>query len=350
MDGIDVALIQTDGESVKDTRKSLLVAYPDALKKRIKEVIKGRGDFLAVERDITKEQAKAVNKFLKKYKISKNRIDVIGFHGQTIVHRPKEGITWQMGNGALLAELTGIDVVCDFRRRDVAAGGQGAPLVPLYHAAIARKMHGPVVIVNIGGVSNITYIKDPKNINKTQIIAFDTGPGNAPIDDFIHHRTGKKHDTNGAIAAKGEMNLEILKKLSKDQYFKKKPPKSLDRHHFHKLVETSGVKKLSTPNGAATLAAFTALCIAESVKHFPAEPKNWLIAGGGRKNKYIMNVLGELVEGKVQDIDAMKFDGDALEAQAFAFLAVRSLKGLHLSLPTTTGLQRLVTGGAFYRA
>jgi anhydro-N-acetylmuramic acid kinase len=268
--------------------------------------------------------------------------DLIGFHGQTILHRPDQRWTWQIGDGALLARLTGIDVINDFRSADVAAGGQGAPLMPLYHAAMARRsgLAEPLVVVNIGGVAQVTYI------DGETILAFDTGPGNAPIDDWMQRHTGKPVDENGALAATGRIDEWAMDVMLDDPFFVKVPPKSLDRMDFG----TKAVEWLSPADGAATLTAFTAGALARAAEHFPQLAKSWIVSGGGRHNNTLMEMLKHRVGPQVVKADDVGWNGDALEAEGFAYLAMRAKRGLPLSLPTTTGVTRPMTGGKYWKA
>jgi anhydro-N-acetylmuramic acid kinase len=343
LDGIDAALIKTDGTHIREQGEWLTVPYAPQLRKELRGLLEGEGDSLLIEQAMTKAHAEVVALLLKQAGLVAQDIDVIGFHGQTIIHRPQEGISWQLGNGGLLAELTGIDVVCDFRRRDMAAGGQGAPLVPLYHAAIAATLPRPLAVVNIGGVANVTWIGED---SAKDIIAFDTGPGNALLDDWVRIHTGKDYDASGKLAASGKVDEKCLAALLAHPFFAALPPKSLDRNSFASII----IGHLSAADGAATLAAFTVQSLLLARNFFPAQPKAWVIAGGGRHNDCMMKQLQQGLQHPVNSIDALGFSGDALEAQAFAFLAVRSLYGLPLSLPGTTGATRPVTGGAFYRA
>jgi anhydro-N-acetylmuramic acid kinase len=342
VDAIDAAIIETDGINIFSLGESFALPIDKELSKSIKNLQNDTRDLLDIENQITKLHAETVKLLLKKSKLKPSDIDLIGFHGQTIIHAPNRGITQQIGDGSLLAELTNINVICDFRRRDVAAGGQGAPLAPLYHASLIKDLSKPIAVINIGGVSNITYIND----NAEQIIAFDIGPGNALIDDFIFSRTGDTYDSNGNIAKSGVIHEKIVEKLLSNSFFNTPPPKSLDRNHFANNLVTG----LNSNDGAATLTAFTAKAIAQCIKFLPQKPKLWLISGGGRHNKTLMQYLSNYIESEVQAIEALKINGDFIEAQAFGFLAVRSYYKLHLSLPTTTGVGRLVTGGAFYQA
>jgi len=266
-------------------------------------------------------------------------VDLIGFHGQTISHAPAIGHTCQIGDGALLAAMTGIKVVNDFRTADVRAGGQGAPLVPVYHQALGSKLDKPVVFLNIGGVANVTYVgKDG------ELIAFDTGPGNALIDDWMLRKSGHKFDAEGKIALSGKVDRVLLNKLLSHPFFSVPAPKSLDRNAF----VSQAWESLSLADGTATLAAFTVHSIVESFKHFPSPPQQFIVAGGGRHNQFLMQQLQQQLKVPVSSIDALGLDGDAIEAEAFAYLAVRSIKGLPISFPTTTGVPEPMTGGRSY--
>lgn len=341
LDGIDAALIVTDGSQIISTGESLTLPYTPECKSRLRLALSGQGDILALEREITLHHAEAVKQLLEKAKLTAEDVNVIGFHGQTLIHRPREHLTWQIGDGSLLAELTGIDVVCDFRRRDMAAGGQGAPLVPLYHAALAHDMPKPVAIVNIGGVANVTWIGE-----NGELLAFDTGPGNALIDDWVRTHTGKDYDDGGRLAASGDIHETLVEQLLAHPFFSVTPPKSLDRNSF----PTDILAGLSAADGAATLTLFTGKALLVACQHFPATPASWLITGGGRHNISLFKLLKAILPGAVQTVEKQGWNGDMMEAQAFAFLAVRSLLGLPLSLPSTTGVTQAVTGGAFYRA
>ncbi len=348
LDGIDAAVILTDGERVRQRGEWLTIPYSREMRDRLRAAMHGEGNLLILERDLTLLHAEAVKALLEKARLKPADVTVIGFHGQTIIHRPKEGITWQMGNGALLAEKTGISVVTDFRRRDVAAGGEGAPFVPLYHAALALDMDLPVAIVNLGGIGNVTWIGRSEATSKKllahDIVAFDTGPGNVLINEWMERTIGEAYDENGKHAVAGTVDENALAEYLRVPYFSKHPPKSLDRHDF----SINGVEHLSVEDGAATLTAFTAETVALAVEHFPAPARSWLVCGGGRHNRAIMQALAERL-GRVEPVEAVGWEGDALEAQAFAYLAVRSMRGLPLSLPTTTGVSRVVTGGALYQ-
>lgn len=349
LDGIDAALIRTDGERILSFGPWLTVPFDEAYRARLREAVHGRGDMLAAEQEITLKHAEAVKQLLLEANMNKKDVRIIGFHGQTVAHRPNERLTWQIGNGALLAEKTGIDVVCDFRRRDVATGGEGAPLVPLYHAALARQMELPIAVLNIGGIANVTWIgrseKTSTALLDLDILAFDTGPGNVMLNEWALKTTGVDCDTDGQMALFGKPDKAALEALLNDPYFSKTPPKSLDRNHF----SFDAMQHLTKENGSATLTEFVAASVEKGATYFPAAAKQWFISGGGRHNPAIMQALRNRFL-QVYPVESLGWIGDALEAQAFGFLAMRSLKGLALSLPTTTGALRAVTGGAYYKA
>jgi anhydro-N-acetylmuramic acid kinase len=341
MDGIDVAAIETDGTTVGWTAPSMTLTYEPGLRARLGEaVLHPDGDLGGLEAELTDRHAEAVRSYIATLPAEKRAIDVIGFHGHTVLHRPERRYTRQLGDGDRLARALGIDTVFDFRSNDVAAGGEGAPLAPVYHRALAIGLEQPVVFVNIGGVSNVTYVDDEA------MLAFDTGPGNGMIDDWVFAHTGQRYDKDGAIAGRGRVAEDQLAQLLDNPYFGRKPPKSLDRLDF----SADPVAGLSLEDGAATLTAFTARAIAEALPHFAHRPKRWLITGGGRHNPTLMAMLRTALPGTVEAIEAIGADGDGLEAQAFAFMAVRSLEGLPISFPTTTGAPAPMRGGRLARA
>ena len=352
LDGVDAALLDTDGKSMARPGPSLTLAYaPDtrallrAALDEARAVAQGAPvpqSIREAERLLTQTHAKAVKALLQKTGLSAGQVALLGFHGQTILHRPERHWTWQIGDGALLARLTGIDVINDFRGTDVAAGGEGAPLMPLYHAALARKtgLQEPLVVVNIGGVAQVTYI------NGDQVLAFDTGPGNAPIDDWMQRHTGTPVDEGGALARSGQVNDIALAGMLASSYFARLPPKSLDRMDFG----MDSVEALSPAEGAATLAAFAAAAIAKAADHFPATAATWVVSGGGRHNTFLMEQLRAYVNAPVLSTEEAGWEGDMLEAHGFAYLAERSRRGLPLSLPRTTGVKQPMTGGCFWKA
>jgi len=345
-DGIDVAIIETDGIDVFGLGPCLTVPYPPALRRRIMATYGAARAPAAVIEELTRAHAAAIRLLVKRRYLKHSKIYIIGFHGQTILHRPQDRVTVQIGDGALLARLTGTTVVNRFRDADVAAGGEGAPLVPLYHAALARRaardgrLELPAAIVNIGGVANVTYVGAA---GAHELIAFDTGPGNALIDDWARATKGLAMDRGGRLAAAGTVDRRALDRLLAHRYFRRRPPKSLDRDAF----SLAPLADLSAADGAATLTAFTVHAIAGAACHFPEPPKRWLVAGGGVANPTLMRGLANAV-GEVAPVEALGWRSDALEAEAFAYLAVRSLRGLPLSLPSTTGVPRPMTGGVIH--
>jgi anhydro-N-acetylmuramic acid kinase len=339
MDGVDAALVVTDGERVERLGGCLTLPYAPAARARLRSVLGGAGDVAGAAEEITRIHAEAVAALLRQEGLSPARVDVIGFHGHTVLHRPGERRTWQIGDGALLARLTGIDVVDDFRTADVAAGGQGAPLVPLYHLALARGLERPLAVLNVGGVANVTWIGADDSL-----VAFDTGPGNALIDDWMARHTGEPFDRGGAAAARGRVHERALYSMLESRFFDRPAPKSLDRDDF----SAAAVAGLSLEDGAATLTAFTAKAVALARDHFPAPARRWLVCGGGRHNPVLMRMLADALKVPVEPVEAVGWRGDSLEAEAFAFLAVRSLRALPLSLPSTTGAPRPMPGGRLH--
>ena len=345
LDGVDAALIATDGERATAYEAAVTLPYSPAFRARLRRLL-GRvpgPDDAATVAELTDRHAEAVETLLRRCGRTAGDIDVIGFHGQTVLHRPEAGETVQIGDGSRLARICKIPVVEDFRAADVAAGGQGAPFAPLYHAALARDLDKPLAVVNIGGVANVTWIGRERPDGEPSIVAFDTGPGNALIDDWLNEVTGEAMDEDGRIAARGRIDAVLLAQLLAHPYFRMPPAKSLDRGAFEGALAT--VARLSAADGAATLAAFTAGAIAAARAFFPEAPKQWLVCGGGRRNPVLLARLAEAVAAPVAPVEAAGWRGDSLEAEAFAFLAVRSLRGLALSLPSTTGVPRPTTGG-----
>jgi anhydro-N-acetylmuramic acid kinase len=340
IDGIDVAAIDTDGVDAVVPRGALTVPYDPALRERIRSVLGGSGRLAATETELTEAHARAVEQLVKKYAL--RDASLIGFHGHTVLHRPWERRTWQIGDGALLARLTGLDVVNDFRSADVASGGQGAPFVPLFHQALAAGIERPLAVVNIGGVANVTWL----GAGDDEILAFDTGPGNALLDDWALTHTGRPVDESGALAKSGKVDEAHLARFLAHPFFAAPPPKSLDRDDFARFMP----KDLSPADGAATLAAMTVCGITTARRHFPAPVAQWLVTGGGRRNPVLMAMLASHLDRPVEPVERTGWDGDALEAQAFAYLALRSVKGLPLSLPQTTGVAAPMTGGHLHRA
>jgi anhydro-N-acetylmuramic acid kinase len=340
MDGIDAALIETDGERVFALGPARTDAYDGVFRDRLRAALGAEHDDPDLARALTERHAETVRRLLRDAGLAAPDVDVVGFHGHTVRHEPARGLTRQIGDGAMLARLVGIPVVADFRGRDVAEGGQGAPLAPLYHTARAEGLVRPLAVLNLGGVANVTWI------GEEVLLAFDTGPGNALIDDFVRQAIGRPMDEDGRLARAGRPDRAMLADWLADDYFRRPPPKSLDRNHFARAL--ADARKLPPADGAATLARFTAEAVRLATAHFPAPARRWLVAGGGRRNGYLMDVLREALGGIVETVEAVGWRGDFIEAEAFAFLAARSLRALPLSLPTTTGVRAPCTGGTRY--
>ncbi|WP_310239544.1 anhydro-N-acetylmuramic acid kinase [Rhizobium rosettiformans] len=352
MDGIDVALVRTDGEAIVERGAFLSVPYEPAFRDRLKQALEDAkmirhrderpGDLSRMERDLTPRHADAVRLFLELQNLKPGDIDLIGFHGQTVLHRPDEALTVQLGDGALLARETGIDVVYDMRANDVVHGGQGAPLVPVYHEALAHQISAedwPVCFVNIGGISNLTFLD-----RDGTIIGYDSGPGNTLIDQWVEAHAGIPYDDGGRIASEGSVVMALAERYLDNPFFTAETRRSLDRNDFR---PPEG-QEAELSDGARTLAYVSAAAILKSAGHLPSLPKTYVICGGGRLNRAIMADLVRLAGEKgatVLTAEQAGFDGDAMEAEAWAYLAVRSVKGLPLTFPGTTGVREAVSGG-----
>ncbi|NWG47469.1 MAG: anhydro-N-acetylmuramic acid kinase [Alphaproteobacteria bacterium] len=356
MDGIDAAVLTTDGEAGLDRGPALSRPYSPALRAQLRkamelapQVAPGAPVPAAIaeaERAMTLAHAAAVTELRTAAEAEGLSPSLVGFHGQTIFHDPDRRRTWQIGDGALMAELTGLDVVHDFRSADVAAGGQGAPFAPLYHAALVAaaraegKLEGAVGVLNLGGVGNVTWLGEGGGI-----LAFDTGPANGPCDDWVEAHTGAPMDAGGAIASRGTVHEERVTAMLDHPYFDLAPPKSLDRQDF----TMAPVRGLSLEDGAATLIAFSAACVAAARAHLPEAPALWIACGGGRHNPALMAALEARLGVPVRACETVGWRGDELEAEAFAYLAMRSALGLPLSVPGTTGVPEPMTGGRLVR-
>jgi anhydro-N-acetylmuramic acid kinase len=353
LDGVDVALIETDGKLVKSFGPSGYRPYTNAERNLLRQALteavhltrrEARPGILAeAERIVTLAHAEAVAAFTAQNRITPEDIDIVGFHGQTVLHRPERRLTVQIGDAAALAKVIHIPVMHDFRAADVASGGQGAPFVPVYHRALVQSVQrdGPTVVVNVGGVSNITYIDGTDTL-----IACDTGPGNALLDDYMFRVMSQPFDADGRFAAQGHAHEAWVARALRLPFFALPPPKSLDRNDFAALK----LGDVAPADGAATLTAFTAAAIARVVPLLPKVPKSWIVAGGGARNLTMLRMLRERVApATVEAADALGWSPDAIEAQAFGFLAVRGMKGLPLSYPTTTGVPIPMTGGVIAR-
>ena len=351
MDGVDAALIETDGERVLSFGPALMVRYTPDQRAVLRAAIaaamgEGAGSTNAAiaeaEALLTHTHAAALERAVGAAGLQADDIHYAGFHGQTVLHRPAQKLTWQVGDADALAAASGINVVYDFRTADVQAGGQGAPLVPLYHQALVRGLRTelPVAVLNIGGVANVTWVGPGDTL-----LAFDTGPGNAALDDWALQHTGKPIDEDGALASRGRPDAAVLAAMLDNPWFAAAPPKSLDRMDFN----AGPVAGLAPEDGAATLTAFTAATVAAAARHFPQAAARWLVCGGGRRNPAMMKALQDALGVPVEPVEAVGWRGDFLEAEAFAFLAARHLRGLPLSVPTTTGVPAPLTGGRLAR-
>lgn len=356
LDGnIDVALLRTDGERVQAFGPWQLVPYEPAVVTLIAEAINTAQEWnfsgaepavfdMATEA-LSASQANAVAKVLHESEIPLDAVDVVGFHGQTVLHRPPEpgrpGCTRQLGNGALMAAILGIDVVADFRGNDVAQGGQGAPLAPIYHRTLLHELgeSRKLAFLNLGGVANLTWC------DGARLVAFDTGPANAPINDWVRRQTGKRMDDDGQLAASGRIDESRVSAMLAHSFFKQAYPKSLDRFSF----DAGLAEGLTAADGAATLTACTAASVARGLSLLPERPDRLIVGGGGRHNPTLMRMLGERCGAHVTAAESCRWRGDALEAEAFAFLAQRSKRGLPLSFPTTTGVRYPTRGGVLYK-
>jgi anhydro-N-acetylmuramic acid kinase len=357
-DGVDVALIDTDGEEIGRTGPTLYRPYGEEERAVLRQAMTaavGLSDraerplsLAAAEDLVTATHAEAVETFLAANGLKARDVAVIGFHGQTVLHDPLRRLTVQLGQGEALARRLGIPVVYDFRAADVAAGGQGAPFVPVFHRALVRMLReaSPTAVLNIGGVANITYID-----GEADLIACDVGPGNALIDDFMAERVGLSHDAEGRAAAAGQVDEAAVGRILEHPFFAAPPPKSLDRNAFRKWIAAdAGLSAKSLEDGAATLTALTVAGITRAASLMPRPPERFIVAGGGIRNPVLMGMLSaRLAPARVATADAVGWSAESLEAQGFAYLAVRSLNGLPLSFPTTTGVPQPMTGGVVAR-
>lgn len=347
MDGIDVALLETDGEQTLTPGAGYFQPYSKEERGMIQAAIaacKGaQGRESSAVRDaeemITAAHLRAIKSLIENENLKAEDIALVGFHGQTLLHAPHQGTTIQIGDGQKLADHLGIAVAYDFRSEDVAKGGEGAPLVPVFHQAILKNagVEMPAAIVNIGGVSNVTIVTDDA------LVAFDCGPGNALIDDWMKSRTSKTFDQWGRVAGEGRVNEIIVGQWLENPYFSRKPPKSLDRNAF----DVMAIDRASLADGAASLTAFSARAIARSIA--PYGIKTLYVSGGGAHNRTMMRMLGAASSLEPRMMDALDFDGDFLEAQAFAYLSARVEAGLPLTFPGTTGVSEPTGGGKIAR-
>ncbi|HUN75478.1 MAG TPA: anhydro-N-acetylmuramic acid kinase [Steroidobacteraceae bacterium] len=358
LDGmIDIAAIRTDGKDIQELGPWALLPYAPELRPLLQAAVQAAcawqfegpepGIFREAEQALTRAQTEAVQRFLCSQGFAPGQVAVIGFHGQTVLHRPREphrlGDTRQLGDGEWMAHATGIDVAYDFRTADVRAGGQGAPLAAIYHAALLRRIGAEPnsAMLNLGGVANVSWWGGGE-----QVIAFDTGPANAPLNDWVgRHRLGEL-DRDGALAEQGIADEARLARLLEHPYFAAPYPKSLDRNSF----SASMVEGLSPADGAATLTALIGAAVGRALDRLPERPRRLIVCGGGRKNPAIMRAIR--VRANVVPVSAEQVGcrGDAIEAECFAYLAVRAARGLPISFPLTTGVKEAMTGGRLAKA
>jgi anhydro-N-acetylmuramic acid kinase len=337
MDGIDAAILETDGDSHLVAGPHSGIPYPVGLRRTLLRLPSADANLEAIERDVTDLHAKAVRGLCAQAKRAVSSVDLIGFHGQTIHHDPEQRRTWQLGDGQRLADALGCVVINQFRQNDLNHGGQGAPLAPAYHRALVRAtgLTGPVAVLNIGGVANVTLV------DGDLLCACDCGPGNALIDDWVSHHFNIPFDAGGGKAAAGRVDVAALATLLANPYFLKRGPKALDRNAF----SPAPVAALSGEDGAATLTAFTAAAIALAAQRLPRVPALWIVVGGGRRNLCLLDELRARLGAPVKTAEQVGWSGDAVEAQAFGYLAVRSALHWPLSWPDTTGVDSPVSGG-----
>jgi anhydro-N-acetylmuramic acid kinase len=354
LDGVDVALIETDGERIAGFGPVGYRPYSDDEQTLLRQALAdgvgltdrtARPGVLAEAEDfVTRVHAETVEAFLEAENIDRADVAVVGFHGQTVLHKPASRLTVQIGDGAALARRLGMPVAYDFRAADVAAGGQGAPLVPVFHQALARSITRPhpIAVLNVGGVANVTFV------NGGDPVACDTGPGNALIDDFMRARTGAPLDRDGDEASRGTVDEGFVERVLAHAFFDQTCPKSLDRNAF--AFANMGLPDFTVANGAATLSALTAASVARVVKRLPEPPRSWIVAGGGARNPTLMKMLSDrLAPAIVETADAVGWSSQSIEAQAFAYLAVRTQQGLPITFPLTTGVHEPMTGGIVAR-
>ncbi len=353
LDGVvDAALLYTDGVEILKFGPWLLHPYGEALREQLAQATAAARRwafhgpapalFAAVTPAYTRACAEAVAAVLRAADLRPAEVRVVGMHGQTVLHRaPAPGVpgaTCQLGDGALLATLTGIDVVARFRQADVAAGGQGAPLAPVYHAALLRRaeLPPPAAVLNLGGVANITWWDGGEGL-----YAFDTGPANGPLNDWVARHGAGRMDADGALARRGRVDEGRLAALLRHTWFDQPPPKSLDRHDF----EADMADGLSLEDGAATLTAFSAAAVARGLALLPAPPRTLVLCGGGRHNPVLCDELRRRTGCRVRLAEDVGWRGDAVEAECFAYLAARCRRGLPISFPGTTGVAAPMAGG-----
>lgn len=345
LDGVDAAVVETDGMRLFGFGPSRYRPYSEAERAVLARAL-GRWPGQDLEEALEVVQAahlEALSGF--------EGIDLVGFHGQTLAHEPQGRGTHQLGDGDALAQGLGLPVVWDFRSADIRLGGEGAPLAPFYHFACAQWIgaEAPLAFLNLGGVGNLTWV-DPRKARPEEegaLLAFDTGPANAPINDVMQARCGQAYDRDGALARQGRVAQGALERFLEDGFFHRMPPKSLDRDAFAGMI--GQVAGLEDADAVATLTAMSAAAVLRGMEHCPEPPERVLVTGGGRHNPVMMEMLAAGLDCPVEPVEAAGLDGDMLEAQAFAHLAVRVARGLPTSCPGTTGVRANVAGGTLSR-
>ena len=347
LDGIATALIVTDGVDVYEVERSRVEPYNDDIRERLQNLASRRPntekfalEFQGLEEQLTRAHAEVAREMID---FADGKVDVIGFHGHTLYHNAKQHFIYQMGDGELLAQMTGIKVVDHFAHADLLAGGQGGPLVPVYYASLVNNIKKPVGVVHIGGISNLTWVGD-----NGELMAFDAGPGNAQINDWVFYHAGLHMDYDGKLAISGKVNDKVLINLMRHKYFAAYPPKSLDRNAFKDKLEH--LEGLSLEDGAATVTEFVVEAIVYSMAlYFPSQPQQLIVCGGGAKNPTLMRFLrAKLPQTEVITAGQLGWRADTMEAQAMAFLAARRLYCLPISFPSTTGVSEPLVGGEIW--
>ena len=349
-DGVDASIIKSDGEEFVDLIDDFYIEYDQNLRLRLQRLTDScfsKNDFLKLSKDFNEVQEKITQYHIKAYKkiISKNKnlkLDLIGFPGQTILHKPRAGYTIQIGDYKLLSQETKKTVIYNFRENDILNGGEGAPLSPLYHRTILKKTKSkfPMAIINIGGISNITYAETKDNIS-----SFDIGPGNILINKWVSLKSKMKFDDKGLLAKSGNVKIDILKILLDNYYINKKFSKSLDIKDF----KLNNLEKLNLEDGCATLSMLTIKSICIAIQNLKKLPKKIFFCGGGRKNNFIIESIKKEIKSKIFMIEEINLNGDFIESQAFAYLAVRSYLKKYITLPETTGVKKPCLGGTVYK-
>ena len=340
-DGIDISLISSDGKKYFRPIKSSFFKFSSKIRRKLFEILSNFNEnqhkiglLSSIESEITQEYINSIKVFIYKNKLKK--IDLIGIHGQTIFHNPKNKISLQLCNSNTLHYELGIKVVSDFRQNDLKFGGEGAPLVPVFHKMLVSHLDlkGNIIFINLGGIANLTYVP-----SRGKLKAYDTGPGMTLLDQYVYLKKKKRFDRNGNFSLKGKTNQKVLESVLKDKYFNKKPPKSLDKLYF----SLRPFKKLNFNDACATISSFTAESVLREISKFRIDKV--VVSGGGIKNRFIFNILKKTLQSKFCDIDELKLDKDFIESQAFAYLSIRALKKLPISFPGTTGVRYPISGG-----